>query len=316
MTWVAVVEALSILPVEVVYTFACTKVLRMRSVPLFWVLRMLVCIGTTFVRLGIPMSARLLVGLVEYFLIPFALSKGRVGHRIVALALLFVVVSVSEILGMVLWYALTGMLLAHEADLSAFMPEFWLVRVMHLFLVTLLLGFSCMVMRRFSGEGYEHGFPLVSGLLATQTVLLSLCIYAMQFLGGEKLFLSIGSLVLSLACVAIDVYLMTVIDRFERRRRAEERVRMLEAQLDAYLDQYRHVVSSIEGVARLRHDVRNQLQVVNDLIARGEHARAREIVEAMAACCEERGSALEKSVGAAAGARLTSAPDGGEEARS
>ncbi|WP_165052848.1 MULTISPECIES: hypothetical protein [unclassified Adlercreutzia] len=302
MTWIDVIEALNILPVEVVLTFVYTKVLNMRNVPLFWVVRMVTSIGTSFIRLDVSMPVRLLIGLVEYFAIPYFMSKGRAGYRIIALTVLFIAMSVSEVLGVVLWYALTGMLLVRGDALGALMPEFWLVRVMHLLLVVLLLGVVSVALRRFSGEGHEHGFPLVAGLLITQVLLLSLCIYAMQFLGGEKLFLSMGSLTLSLACVVVDVYLMVVIDRFERQRRAEGRVRMLEEQLSAYLEQYQHVAKSIEGVARLRHDVRNQLQVVNDLIVRGDLVRAREIVEAMAARCEERGDALERSAGPAAGA--------------
>ncbi len=301
---------------EIVYAFACTKVLNIRNVPLFWVLRMAMSISTSLVRLDILPLVRLVIGLAEYFVLPYVMSRGRAGYRVFALVILFIAMSVSEVLGMVLWYALTGMLTVRGDDPSALMPEFWLVRVMHLLLVVLLLGSSGMALRKLSGEGHGHGFPFIAGLLITQTLLLSLCIYAMQFLGGEKLFLSMGSMTLSLACVVVDVYLMVVVDRFERRRRAEGRVRMLEEQLSAYLERYQHVVKSIEGVARLRHDVRNQLQVVNDLIVRGDLVRAREIAEAMEACCEERGDALEQSVGSAAsaGARAAGSPGEGSDA--
>ena len=64
---------------------------------------------------------------------------------------------------------------------------------------------------------------------------------------------------------------------------ARQQAELLEKQLQQQLDYYNSVVAHIEETARLRHDLRNQLQTVYPLMDRGEHDRAREVLTAFAA---------------------------------
>lgn len=286
------IEGLSILPSDVVCTYAATKVLRMRNVAAFWVVRMGLSVALALLRYVIPFEFRLIFGLFLYLAVPLLMSKGRLGYRLLAVVLMFVVLSVAEVIGMALWYALTGMLLVNESDLNVGMPEFWMVRLLHLLTISLMMGALAATLPRLVGEARDRGTVVVTGLLVVQVTLLSLCIYAMQYLENDKLFLCVTSVVLGAACLLVDAYLLYVINRYEGRLLGEERVRMLEGQLGEYLGRYESVAENIGRVARLRHDVRNQLQVVGDLAERGERDRAKEMLDAMIGYCADAGEAL------------------------
>ena len=63
--------------------------------------------------------------------------------------------------------------------------------------------------------------------------------------------------------------------------RHADRARALRSQLDAYLAEYQETVEKMERTARLRHDLRNQVQIVNALAARGEFELAQHHIAAM-----------------------------------
>ncbi len=82
-------------------------------------------------------------------------------------------------------------------------------------------------------------------------------------------FLLAGGSVLSMLCIGIDVVLFTVIDRYDRRMAEERYLRALESQLDWRMRRYDEMAAEMESIARVRHDLRNQLQVVTILAGKG-----------------------------------------------
>lgn len=60
------------------------------------------------------------------------------------------------------------------------------------------------------------------------------------------------------------------VERFGRQQRARQRAEMLGAELDEVLAGYADVNTEVESVARLRHDLKNQLLTVSELLRRGE----------------------------------------------
>lgn len=73
----------------------------------------------------------------------------------------------------------------------------------------------------------------------------------------------------------------------------------LEKQLAEYLASYERTMQQVESTARLRHDLRNQVQIVSELANRGEFDRAKvylrsmidEVQSASALFDDEQGSA-------------------------
>lgn len=94
-------------------------------------------------------------------------------------------------------------------------------------------------------------------------------------------YLLLGTM--ALCCVVADFLLLRGLRSYTAQQLARQQAELLEKQLQQQLDYYNSVVAHIEETARLRHDLRNQLQTVYTLMDRGEHDRAREVLTAFAA---------------------------------
>lgn len=86
---------------------------------------------------------------------------------------------------------------------------------------------------------------------------------------------------LAALCLGADAVALLSISRLRRRTRDETRAQLLRSQLDAYLNDYQLTVAKMEASARLRHDLRNQVQIVNALAERGEFDLAERHIAAM-----------------------------------
>ena len=94
-------------------------------------------------------------------------------------------------------------------------------------------------------------------------------------------YLLLGTM--ALCCVVADFLLLRGLRSYTAQQLARQQAELLEKQLQQQLDYYNSVVAHIEETARLRHDLRNQLQTVYTLMDRGEYDRAREVLTAFAA---------------------------------
>ncbi|MDO4290306.1 MAG: hypothetical protein Q4C41_03635 [Eggerthellaceae bacterium] len=295
------VVLLSAFPAEIIYIYATTRVLRMSHVAVFWALRLSLMLAITLTRASFPELApwmSLFAGVGMYALLPLVMSKGRLTYRVFVVLALFLLVSIADIVTTAFWFLIAGVPLPSGPELYAVLPEFLVSRLVHLLVVALLMGVFCVGMRRLSGGERHHGVRAVMPLLVVQVALIALTISTWQYYDGNKAGIGAVALALGLACLVVDAYLLSAIERFEQQRLSRERARMLEGQLDDYLGRYAAVAESVGRVAQLRHDARNQLQVVSDLAARGERDQARSMLAALIARCEEAGDDLGKVEGA------------------
>ena len=116
-----------------------------------------------------------------------------------------------------------------------------------------------------------------SGLFPLLQVVLLFCVVAVVRFCGADWNLSWACVALAVLCLAVDgLVLVAIIST-----RHADRARALRSQLDAYLAEYQETVEKMERTARLRHDLRNQVQIVNALAARGEFELAQHHIAAM-----------------------------------
>lgn len=118
-------------------------------------------------------------------------------------------------------------------------------------------------------------FPLL------QVVLLFLCYWVVVRYCGADWNLSWACVALAVLCLAVDGLVLSAIVNVRARTRDADRARALRSQLDAYLAEYQETVEKMERTARLRHDLRNQVQIVNALAARGEFELAQRHIASM-----------------------------------
>lgn len=93
-------------------------------------------------------------------------------------------------------------------------------------------------------------------------------------------YLLLGTM--ALCCVLADFLLFRGLRNYTNQQLARQQAELLEEQLRQQLAYYNGngVVAHIEETARLRHELRNQLQTVYALMERGEYDHARELLTA------------------------------------
>lgn len=114
-----------------------------------------------------------------------------------------------------------------------------------------------------------------------QAMLLALCFsVAVGPCDGDSLLLRLFGL-LMLLCFGVDTVLLLAVGRFRGKVRDDARAVDLSGELDRYLVDYQATVDMAQRSARLRHDLRNQVQVANALAERGELELAEQHIDAM-----------------------------------
>lgn len=93
-------------------------------------------------------------------------------------------------------------------------------------------------------------------------------------------YLLLGAM--ALCCVLADFLLFHGLRNYTNQQLARQQTELLEEQLQQQLAYYNGVVAHIEDTARLRHELRNQLQTVYALMERGEYDHAQELLTAFA----------------------------------
>lgn len=132
---------------------------------------------------------------------------------------------------------------------------------------------------RSQAEPYLRRFVLVP--LSQHFPLIFATVFSLLLHASPRDYLLLGAM--ALCCVLADFLLFRGLRNFTAQQLARQQAELLEKQLQQQLDYYNRVVARIEETARLRHDLRNQLQTVYALMDRGEYDRAREVLTAFAA---------------------------------
>ncbi len=272
------IDLLGTLPVELVITYAWTKVLTMRSVRLFWCVWAVSFAIFCPIRSALPAEVRLAVMVFYSVVLPLVMSTGRLSRRLFAIALVDAVIFASELAGSAVWFALVHLPIIDYDAIRAHLPEYALTHLIHFLLViSLLSGVRAFVNRRV-GAGEDYGLRLFMWFPMVQVVLLSLMAginqYAIPYEAEEGFYFGLG--ILALACVAVDALLFRSMERYKSSRCDGQRAKLLEEELGQCLAQYDDAVEEIERTSQFRHDFRNQLHVVSVMAARGESQEALE----------------------------------------
>lgn len=98
---------------------------------------------------------------------------------------------------------------------------------------------------------------------------------------SAKSYLLLGGM--TLCCALADFLLFRALRQYTSQQLAQQRTELLEQQLQQQTEYYDGVVAYIENTARLRHDLRNQLQTAYTLMDRGDYDRASELLTEFAA---------------------------------
>jgi len=278
----ALLDIIGVVPVQLVFAYALTKMLNIRRLSLFWVLELVFVLLISSFRSSMSVEFRLAAS-VPLALIPIFLSQGSLARRILVVTLAHLVLFFAELPGGALWMSMTGTPVADYEAVRTHLGAFFLTHAAHMALLVPLLAMLCMLLNRF-GSAQERGMgewlPVLFSL--EQLVLVNVMILLPLGYIQESMTYYGASVVLALVGFAVDLLLFEAMGRFAQKRRDDVRATMLEEQLDRYLARCGEFVSDIEHTLKVRHDMGNHVQVVLALSERGNFQEAHEHLACMA----------------------------------
>lgn len=138
---------------------------------------------------------------------------------------------------------------------------------------------------------WRYGLPL---LPLSQGLLLAVTLYTvLQFQPAEPLPFLLFLLQVPLHLLA-DLLLARLLRRLERSHRLRRQQDELEHQLALQTTYYQSLLETEDTMRRLRHDMNNHLQTIDQLLARGQTQQAEEHLARLSALLAQGNSILEE----------------------
>lgn len=278
-------------PTWLVYLGFESHILHLRNRRAYWVTGISLMVFALLVRGDLAEFAHPLLGALMAS-VPLLFGRGTLARRVTLSAFGLVIVLPGDLFLDMTFDILAGATIDDHATVAANATLFACAALLEVFVeITLFWGLTALVRRFYPEEGADVAAPssrrasVIASSFAVfsvvQALLLALCFsVAVGPCDGDPALLRLFGL-LMLLCFGVDAVLLLAVGRFRGKVRDDARAADLGGELDRYLADYQDTVDMAQRSARLRHDLRNQVQVVNALAERGELQLAEQHIDAM-----------------------------------
>ena len=278
-------------PTWLVYLGFESHILHLRNKRAYWVTGLCLMAFALLVRGDLAEFAHPLLGALMAA-VPLLFGRGTLARRVTLSAFGLVIVLPGDLFLDMMFDILAGATIDDHATVAANATLFACATLLEVFVeMTLFWGLTALVRRFYPEEGADATAPssrrasVIASSFAVfsvvQAMLLALCFsVAVGPCDGDPALLRLFGL-LMLLCFGVDAVLLLAVGRFRGKVRDDARAADLGGELDRYLADYQETVDMAQRSARLRHDLRNQVQVVNALAERGEFQLAEQHIDAM-----------------------------------
>ncbi|MBS5451179.1 MAG: hypothetical protein KHY83_03200 [Coriobacteriia bacterium] len=279
------------LPGDIVLFFFLTRLLPMRHKPAFWAISLslrafLTTLGSQILPIVFGQTGGALAGMIlilfQIFFLPVLFCPRKTFGKS-----LLVTAAAAAIQGTL--SSICSLLIDGPAQMDATIT--WDAALAHPapFIASMIAGplatacglsaLETFLYRRVPHDVGRHAWPYLATLivlgLTSTTVVIALSALSSAGLRPNA-GLVICVLVLLVASVVLTPVLIASVESFGRQQRAQQRADALSAQLDTMLEGYKDINAEIEDVARLRHDLKNQLATAAALLKKDKRDAARE----------------------------------------
>ena len=278
-------------PTWLVYLGFESHILHLRNRRAYWVTGISLMVFALLVRGDLAEFAHPLLGALMAS-VPLLFGRGTLARRVTLSAFDLVIVLSGDLFLNMTFDILAGATIDDHATVAANATLFACAALLEVFVeITLFWGLTALVRRFYPEQGADVAAPssrrasVIASSFAVfsvvQALLLALCFsVAVGPCDGDPALLRLFGL-LMLLCFGVDAVLLLAVGRFRGKVRDDARAADLGGELDRYLADYQDTVDMAQRSARLRHDLRNQVQVVNALAERGELQLAEQHIDAM-----------------------------------
>ncbi len=282
------IDLFNVMPTQAVYLFTLSRIFQPCNAKAFWPVSLVSTALWAPIRTLVPAPMLLVGGLFFMIGLPGLLLRGALFPKAIILTIGTIFMLCADVPSALLWSALTGnAVMDYDAVLNDF-PAHVVVTVFHLIVFVLLMSILFVVSEKVSllhsakdevpCDAWERGSSLPASFLwfpVIQLFLVQITLtFALAGIKGDAFFY--GSLLFPLIfSMTADGYLLFGAQRYFDKRLIDMRAEALEQQATEYLASAVGVQEQLKDAARLRHDLRNHLQVVEGLCERGETASAK-----------------------------------------
>lgn len=253
-------------PTWLVYLGFESHILHLRNRWAYWVVGISLMVFAVLVRGDLAEFAHPLLGALMASA-PLLFGRGTLARRVTLSVFGLVIVLPGDLFLDMTFDILAGATIDDRATVAADATLFACATLFEVFVeITLFWGLTALVRRFYPEEGVDVAAP--SSRRAS--------VIASSF----AVFSVVQAMLLAL-CFSVDTVLLLAVGRFRGKVRDDARAADLSGELDRYLVDYQATVDMAQRSARLRHDLRNQVQVANALAERGELELAEQHIDAM-----------------------------------
>lgn len=224
-------------------------------------------------------------------------ARDGLPRRVFTVLVVMVVVVLAQIFPSLIWDDVTASSPYDPASVSMHLGYSVFVRVVQLCVLSLLLAGVVEAERRITRNRSDQGVFSFVWFLIMQLILACLIVLLIELTGTPREQVVVGAELIVVLFVAVDALYLVLLDRYNRSLAEFHRAEVLQRELDQYLKNYEEIERKVAETAHLRHDMRNQLNVIAALVDQGNVEQARRhlafIIERVAKLDAGRGGASE-----------------------
>ena len=263
--------------VELIVRRAFCMVLDIRSV-LLSLLLWLCCFGMSFTMLFMgfnPIVRAFIVNVLANLAIPMVMSHGPIGQRLTRIAFLNMVVLLTEIIGTLVYYMLSGQ--PFPSNLSEAAPlTITLVYTVLIFTTTITCEAAIALLRR-TDDAWDEAFEPTAFIMMTSSFMFFVMLLVRFDLGNvESAIVPVVTGLGAILAVTISLLLLRIA-RWDAQAKREIALRAAnKRQIKHLMEEAERMTSRSTAMRRIRHDLANQIGIVRALADQGRFAEADE----------------------------------------
>ena len=263
--------------VELIVRRAFCMVLDIRSV-LLSLLLWLCCFGMSFTMLFVgfnPIVRAFIVNVLANLAIPMVMSHGPIGQRLTRIAFLNMVVLLTEIIGTLVYYMLSGQ--PFPSNLSEAAPlTITLVYTVLIFTTTITCEAAIALLRR-TDDAWDEAFEPTAFIMMTSSFMFFVMLLVRFDLGNvESAIVPVVTGLGAILAVTISLLLLRIA-RWDAQAKREIALRAAnKRQIKHLMEEAERMTSRSTAMRRIRHDLANQIGIVHALADQGRFAEADE----------------------------------------
>lgn len=203
------------------------------------------------------------------------LARDGLPRRVFMVLVIMVAVVLSQIVPSLIWDGVTSASPYDPGSVTMHLGYSVFVRSVQLCVLSLLIAGIAWAEGRITRNRSDRGVFSFIWFLIMQLILAGLIVFLVELTGTSRDQTVVGIGAIVMLFIGVDALYLFLLDRYNRSLAEARRAEILQQELDHYLKSYEAIEREVTETAHLRHDMRNQLNIILALVDQGDVAQAR-----------------------------------------